>query len=93
LVSTFLVTVDGHEKQHLLIEAPLEQKMGKYAIWNRDDAMVRAWILNNVIPCIGVEIMYYKSAKQMWDGMKVAYSHELNSTQVFQIDYDLCHLK
>lgn len=79
----FLMSVKGHEKEHILTEPKPKEKAEKYVTWIKDNDMICAWIMNSVVPRIGNEIMYCKMAKEMSDSLEDSYSHEKNSRCIF----------
>lgn len=76
-----------------LWEPEPKKKIGKYATWIKDNGMICAWIINNVISGISEKIMYYKMAKEMWDSMEDTYSHEKNLNPIIQTYYEMMNLK
>ncbi|KAF3773021.1 hypothetical protein EJ110_NYTH56389 [Nymphaea thermarum] len=64
---SFMLSVKGHRKRHIIEEDELVDKLGKYMTWEEDDNMVMSWIMNSVQPPIASTITYYTTAKEMWD--------------------------
>ena len=64
---TFMMSVSGHRRKHILLETEPNDKVGKYVTWDEDNDIVMSWIMNSVEPHIADGLIYYNTAKQMWD--------------------------
>ncbi|KAF3772040.1 hypothetical protein EJ110_NYTH58916 [Nymphaea thermarum] len=81
----FMMSVIGHEKEHVIEENELVEKSGKYASWKGDNNIVMSWHMNSVQPQIASTIAYYTSAKQMWDFKNVS--------KILQVEEELLNLQ
>ncbi|KAF3782736.1 hypothetical protein EJ110_NYTH24484 [Nymphaea thermarum] len=62
---SFMLSIKGHRKQHIIEEDEPIDKSGKYMTWEEDDNMVMTWIMNSVQPQIVSTITYYTTAKEI----------------------------
>ncbi|KAF3771748.1 hypothetical protein EJ110_NYTH59672 [Nymphaea thermarum] len=89
----FMMSVIGHEKEHVIEENEPVEKSEKYASWKGDNNIVMSWIMNSVQPQIASTIAYYTSAKQMWDFLKQTYSNDKNVSKILQVEEELLNLQ
>ncbi|KAF3771502.1 hypothetical protein EJ110_NYTH60209, partial [Nymphaea thermarum] len=75
---SFMLSVKGHRKKHIIEEDEPINKTGKYITWEEDDSMVMSWMMNSVQPQIASTITYYTTAKEMWDFLRQTYSQDKN---------------
>ena len=54
---------------------------------------VMTWLLNNLREKISGNVIFFITAKKMWDTLKVMYENEKNSSRVFEIYECLFELK
>ncbi|KAF3783210.1 hypothetical protein EJ110_NYTH32574 [Nymphaea thermarum] len=89
----FMMSVIGHQKEHVIEENETVEKSGKYVSWKGDNNIVMSWIMNSVQPQIASTIAYYTSAKQMWDFLKQTYSNDKNVSKILQVEEELLNLQ
>ncbi|KAF3790652.1 hypothetical protein EJ110_NYTH16100 [Nymphaea thermarum] len=89
----FMMSVIGHQKEHVIEEKEPVEKSGKYVSWKGDNNIVMSWIMNSVQPQIASTIAYYTSAKQMWDFLKQTYSNDKNVSKILQVEEELLNLQ
>ncbi|KAF3772970.1 hypothetical protein EJ110_NYTH50435 [Nymphaea thermarum] len=87
------MSVIGHQKKHVIEENEHVEKSGKYSSWKGDNNIVMSWIMNSVQPQIASTIVYYTSAKQMWDFLKQTYSNDRNVSKILQVEEELLNLQ
>ncbi|KAG6513867.1 hypothetical protein ZIOFF_024204 [Zingiber officinale] len=73
--------VSSH-KEHILSDPPPNPKDLKYLDWVLDHCFVMAWLLNNMEESVSTNIMFMKTAKEMWDALWGMY---LNDKNVFRV--------
>lgn len=59
--------------------------------WIRNSTMVFSWILNSVSKSIQSSVLYFSSAKEIWDELKNRFQQS-NGPRLFQIRLDLANL-
>ncbi|KAF3786509.1 hypothetical protein EJ110_NYTH11716 [Nymphaea thermarum] len=89
----FMMSVIGHQKEHVIEENEPVEKSGKYVSWKGDNNIVMSWIMNSVQSQIASTIAYYTSAKQMWDFLKHTYSNDKNVNKILQVEEELLNLQ
>ncbi|KAF3777265.1 hypothetical protein EJ110_NYTH46202 [Nymphaea thermarum] len=89
----FMMSVIGHQNEHVIEENEPVEKSGKYVYWKEDNNIVMSWIMNSVQPQIASTIAYYTSAKQMWDFLKQTYSNDKNVNKILQVEEELLNLQ
>ena len=62
-----------------------------YGHWNRCNNMVTSWLLNSVTETIRNSIQYMKSAKAIWDELRIRYA-QTNVPKLFALRKELSHL-
>ncbi|KAF3772223.1 hypothetical protein EJ110_NYTH58451 [Nymphaea thermarum] len=62
-------------------------------MWDEDNNIVMAWIMNSVDSRIAPTIAYYTKAKDMWSFMKKTYSHATNVIKILQLEEELCNIR
>ncbi|KAF3780822.1 hypothetical protein EJ110_NYTH38328 [Nymphaea thermarum] len=83
---SFMLSVKGHRKRHIIEEDEPTNKSGKYLTWEEDDIMVMSWIMNSVQPQIASTITYYTTAKEMWEFLRETYSQDKNVSKILQVE-------
>ncbi|KAF3771673.1 hypothetical protein EJ110_NYTH59828 [Nymphaea thermarum] len=90
---SFMLSVKGHRKKHIIEEDEPINKTEKYITWEDDDNMVMSWIMNSVQPQIASTITYYTTAKEMWDFLRQTYSQDKNVSKILQVEEELHNLR
>ncbi|KAF3772741.1 hypothetical protein EJ110_NYTH57106 [Nymphaea thermarum] len=90
---SFMLSVKGHQKKHIIEEDEPINKTGKYITWEEDDSMVMSWMMNSVQPQIASTIAYYTTAKEMWDFLRQTYSQDKNVSKILQVEEELHNLR
>ena len=90
---TFMMSVSGHRRKHILLEDEPTKKVGKYVTWDEDNDIVMSWIMNSVEPHIADGLIYYNTAKQMWDNLRDTYSQETNVSRILQVEQEIYNLQ
>ena len=90
---TFMMSVSGHRRKHILLEDEPSEKLGKYVTWDEDNDIVMSWIMNSVETHIADGLIYYNTAKQMWDNLRDTYSQETNVSRILQVEQELYNLQ
>ncbi|KAF3781664.1 hypothetical protein EJ110_NYTH36296 [Nymphaea thermarum] len=88
---SFMLSVKGHRKRHIIEEDEPTNKSGKYLTWEEDDSMVMSWIMNSVQPQIAFTITYYTTAKEMWEFLRQTYSQDKNVSKILQVEEEKLH--
>ena len=57
----------------------------KYKVWKAENSMVMSWLVNSMSNDIGLDFMYYDTAKEIWDAAKETYSDKENTSELFEI--------
>ena len=47
--------------------------------------MVMSWLINSMTNEIGLDFLYYATAKEIWDAVKETYSDNENTSQLIEI--------
>ncbi|KAF3776686.1 hypothetical protein EJ110_NYTH47620 [Nymphaea thermarum] len=84
--------VRARKKYIIEEDEPLEKKR-KYAVWEEDNNIVMAWIMNIVESRIAPTIAYYTKAKDMWSFLQKTYSHATNVIKILQLEEELCNIR
>ena len=82
-----MIFVCGKGKEEYLtgeVEPPAETDP-KFKTWKLENNMVMSWLLNSMTNETGENFMYYKTAKEIWDSARVAYSNVDNTSEIFEI--------
>ncbi|KAF3776077.1 hypothetical protein EJ110_NYTH49167 [Nymphaea thermarum] len=90
---SFMLSVKGHRKKHIIEEDEPINKTGKYITLEEDDSMVMSWMMNSVQPQIASTITYYTTAKEMWDFLRQTYSQDKNVSKILQVEEELHNLR
>jgi len=48
--------------------------------------MVMSWLINSMTNEIGLDFLYYATAKEIWDAVKETYSDNENTSQLIEIE-------
>ncbi|KAG6510147.1 hypothetical protein ZIOFF_028156 [Zingiber officinale] len=75
--------VSSH-KEHILSDPP-NPKDPKYSNWVLDHCFVMAWLLNNMEESVSTNIMFVKTAKEMWDALWGMYLNDKNVSCIFKL--------
>ncbi|KAL7593058.1 hypothetical protein Lser_V15G32577 [Lactuca serriola] len=65
-------------------EAP-NKKDAHYKIWEAENSIVMAWLVNSMNPNIGRTYLYYNTAHEIWKAVQEMYSDLENTSQCFEI--------
>lgn len=55
------------------VEAP-EISDPSYVVWDAENSMIMAWLVNSMDEDIGANYMCYSTAKELWDNVSQMYS-------------------
>ena len=78
-----------HRKVKHLTHPPPDSKADTYEDWLVDDAAIVSWLVNSMDPSVAREVMMLRSAKKIWDTLRLTYDHEKNISRVFEINEQL----
>ena len=76
----------------LFRSAPAKTDRG-YHIWDAENSMVMAWLVNAMNEDIGGNYMCYQTAKELWDSVHQMYSDLTNDSQVYELELQLGETK
>ena len=82
-----MLVVKGKGKMGYLtgeIEKP-SAKAATYGVWEAENAIVMAWLVNSMEPKIGRTYLFYKTASEIWKAVNEVYSDLENTEQSFQV--------
>ncbi|XP_062028519.1 uncharacterized protein LOC133744425 [Rosa rugosa] len=75
------------------IKAPSsETNPDDYAAWSRCNDMVHSWIVNSITPDIFDSVIYYTTAREVWEDLREHFSQS-NAPRIFQIQREIAYLK
>ncbi|KAF3782916.1 hypothetical protein EJ110_NYTH33369 [Nymphaea thermarum] len=89
----FMMSVVGHQKDHIIEEDEPSIKTGKYTTWKEDNSIVMSWIMNSVQTDIAHTLAYYTTAKHMWTFLRQTCSHDKNVSKILQVEEELLKLQ
>ncbi|KAL9420097.1 hypothetical protein AB3S75_037804 [Citrus x aurantiifolia] len=58
----------------------------KYRQWHSENSMVTAWLINSMDSIIGKTFMYLKTARDVWEAVREAYSDLENQSQLYELN-------
>ncbi|XP_052190011.1 uncharacterized protein LOC127799834 [Diospyros lotus] len=67
-----------------IVPTPLEESV-EYQLWEVENSIPMAWLINSMEPKIGRTYLFYKTAKEVWDAVQELYSDLKNTAQCFEI--------
>ena len=56
-----------------------------YALWDAENSMIMAWLVNAMEEEISVNYMCYSTAKELWDNVTQMYSDLGNYSQIYEL--------
>lgn len=56
-----------------------------YGVWEVENAIVMAWLVNSMEPKVGRTYLFYKIASKIWNVVQEIYSNLENTVQSFQV--------
>ena len=56
-----------------------------YGVWEVENAIVMAWLVNSMEPKVGKTYLFYETASEIWKAIQEIYSDLDNTAQSFQI--------
>lgn len=56
-----------------------------FQIWDAENSIVMAWLVNSMEPNIGQTYLFYQTAAELWEAVKETYSDLENSSQLFEL--------
>ncbi|XP_031489855.1 uncharacterized protein LOC116257354 [Nymphaea colorata] len=72
--------------------SPPPKNDSNYEVWESENDMVMAWLMNSMEPHISSLFLYKETAKEIWDTLKEMYSEQNNLTRVYQLQLDIANL-
>ena len=76
-----------------LLQIPPTDTVPTYVTWLTGDYSVMRWLLNSIEEKISGSVMFFPTAKDMWDTLKVMNGNEKNPSRAFEIYVILFELK
>ncbi|KAL4560354.1 hypothetical protein LXL04_032504 [Taraxacum kok-saghyz] len=70
-----------------------EEKSPEFKRWKAENNMVMSWLLNTMIPKIGEQFMFYKTASEIWEAARDTFSNQENTSALFEIKGILHNLR
>ncbi|KAL4562842.1 hypothetical protein LXL04_026873 [Taraxacum kok-saghyz] len=70
-----------------------EEKSPEFKRWKAENNMVMSWLLNTMIPEIGEQFMFYKTASEIWEAARDTFSNQENTSPLFEIKGILHNLR
>lgn len=67
------------------VKAPTTDDQAAMFLWETENAMIMAWLINSMEPEIGQVHLFLPTAKAIWDAMAATYSNRGNSAQAFAV--------
>ncbi|GAV70419.1 UBN2_3 domain-containing protein, partial [Cephalotus follicularis] len=64
---------------------PPDESSARYRTWKAENHMVMSWLLNSMTNEMGENLMYYQTAKVIWDATRETYSNKDNMSAIFEI--------
>lgn len=71
------------------LTAPTDGDQAAEFLWETENAMIMAWLINSMEPEIGQVHLFLHTAKAIWDTVAATYSNRGNSAQVFALKTSL----
>lgn len=68
---------------------PTDDDQAAAFLWETENAMIMAWLINSMEPEIGQVHLFLHTAKAIWDTVAATYSNRGNSAQVFALKTSL----
>lgn len=73
------------------IKAPsAETHPNDYATWSRCNDMVHSWIVNSISPDISDSVIYYTTAREVWEDLRERFSQS-NAPRIFEIQREIAY--
>ena len=63
----------------------LEKTDPSYALWDVENSMIMAWLVNAMEEEISLNYMCYSTAKELWDNVTHIYSNLGNYSQIYEL--------
>ncbi|KAK9217910.1 hypothetical protein WN943_006540 [Citrus x changshan-huyou] len=60
-----------------------------YGVWDAENSMIMAWLVNSMDEDIGANYMCYSTAKELWDNVSQMYSDYGNQSQIYELQLAL----
>ena len=70
------------------VKAP-EISYPSYGVWDAENSMIMAWLVNSMNEDIGANYMCYSTAKELWDNVSQMYSDYGNQSQIYELQLAL----
>lgn len=67
----------------------LEISDPSYGVWDAENSMIMAWLVNSMDEDIGANYMCYSTAKELWDNVSQMYSDYGNQSQIYELQLAL----
>lgn len=64
-----------------------------YALWDAENSMIMAWLVNSMNEDISANYMCYSTAKELWDKVTQMYSDKGNQSQIFELQLKLANIQ
>lgn len=69
-------------------KAPAEEDSA-YEVWDAENSMIMAWLVNSMEEEISSNYMCYPTAKELWENVVQMYSDFENQSQIFELNLKL----
>lgn len=67
-----------------------EKNPNDYATWSRCNDMVHSWIINSIAPEISDSVIYYTTAREVWEDLRERFSQS-NAPRIFEIQREIAY--
>ncbi|KAI3788025.1 hypothetical protein L2E82_00620 [Cichorium intybus] len=81
------IFIGGKGKEDYLSNSLVQpdSKTPAYKKWKTENNMFMSWLLNTMIPDIGEQFMFYKTAQEIWEAARDTFSNQDNTSALFEI--------
>ena len=82
-----MLVIKGNGKVGYLTEEIIKpsQDSTAYGVWEAENAIVMAWLVNSMEPKVGRTYLFYKTTSEIWNAVQEIYSDLENIAQNFQV--------
>ena len=72
------------------LKSPSADDPDEYATWSRCNDMVHSWIVNTIAPEISDSVIYYATAREVWEDLRERFSQS-NAPRIFEIQREIAY--
>ena len=85
------VYLTAREKEQYILDDPPAAGKPEYKNWKTNNSKVMTWLWNSMEPQISTTVMFFNTAKEIWNALESRFSNKKNISRIYDLYAGILH--